>query len=167
LIAKLKVLLVASKVGETMNIALWVVQGLLAAIFLLAGTMKILRSRPQLLANKHMGWVNDFSATQIKLIGLAEVAGALGLILPWAFGIVPILTPVAAFCLALLMGGAALTHNGRSEPLVPPFVLGILALGVVIGRLQTIDVGHAVFNGDDGRFRTLDLDNGAPAREPV
>src|SRR5271154_2114679 len=117
-----------------MNIALWVVQGLLAAIFLLAGGMKALRSRAQLLANKHMGWVDDFSATQVKLIGLAEVLGALGLILPWAFGIVPVITPVAAGCLALIMGGAALTHKERDEPFAPPLVLGILALGVAIGR---------------------------------
>jgi|HubBroStandDraft_1064217.scaffolds.fasta_scaffold34802_3 DoxX-like protein len=121
-----------------MNIALWVVQGLLAAIFLLTGGMKALRSKAQLLANKHMGWANDFSATQIKLIGWAEVLGALGLTLPWALSIAPILTPAAAGCLAIVMGGAALIHKRRNEPFAPPLVLGILALGVAIGRLQTL-----------------------------
>jgi uncharacterized membrane protein YphA (DoxX/SURF4 family) len=149
------------------NITLWGVQGLLAAIFLLAGSMKILRSRAQLLPNKHVGWVNDFSAMQIKLIGLAEVLGAIGLILPWALRIVPILTPVAAGCLALIMGDAALTHKERNEPFVPPMVLGILALGVAIGRFQTLDGEQDIFHGEDGSFHTFDLDSGVPAGEPV
>jgi hypothetical protein len=126
----------ASKPSETMNIALWLVQSLLAAGFLLAGGMKALRPRAQLLTDKRMAWANDFSATQIKLIGAAEVAGAFGLVLPWALGVAPILTPVAAGCLAIIMGGAALTHKKRNEPFAPPLVLGVLALGVAIGRFQ-------------------------------
>jgi hypothetical protein len=123
---------------KTMNIALWILQGLLAVLFLLSGGVKAIRSKSQLLANKQMAWANDFSAAQIRLIGVAEVLGALGLVLPWALGIAPILTPVAAGCLAFIMGGAAVTHQRRKEPFVPPVVLAVLALGVALGRLQSV-----------------------------
>jgi uncharacterized membrane protein YphA (DoxX/SURF4 family) len=117
-----------------MNIALWVLQGLLAAAFLAAGSMKLLRSKEQIVANPHLGWANDFSPPQIKLIALAEVLGALGLALPWALGIVPVLTPIAAVCLAVIMLGAVATHAQRKEPVAPSAVLTVLLLVVAVGR---------------------------------
>lgn len=117
-----------------MNYALWGLQGLLAFAFLAAGGNKLAQSREKLVANPMMAWANDFTEGQIKLIGLAEVLGAIGLIAPYALGILPILTPVAAICLALLMGGAAQTHLRRKEPIVPNVVLATLALGVAAGR---------------------------------
>ena len=118
-----------------MNIALWVVQGLLALAFLAAGGMKVASPRARLVANPHMGWASDFTEGQIKLIGLAEVAGAVGLIAPWATRILPQLTPVAAACLGVIMFGAARVHAVRREPTVPPLVLAVLCAVVVLGRL--------------------------------
>lgn len=60
-------------------------------------------------------WANDFSQPAIRLIGVAEVAGALGLVLPWALDIVPVLTPIAGYCLAAFMTGAAVVHARRGE----------------------------------------------------
>lgn len=97
-----------------MNVALWVVQGVLAAFFLAAGIAKITRSREKLAAM--MPWVEQFSPRVVRLIGVAEVAGALGLVLPAATDIAPVLTPIAATGLGLLMVLAMTLHTRRKEP---------------------------------------------------
>jgi uncharacterized membrane protein YphA (DoxX/SURF4 family) len=111
---------------------LWSVQGLLALVFFASGGMKLVRSREALLSQPPMAWANDFTAGQIKLVGTAEVLGAAGLILPRLFGILPILTSIAAACLALLMGGAVATHLRRKESPAVPAVLMLLAVGVAV-----------------------------------
>ena len=115
-----------------MNIFLWIVAGILAAFFLAAGATKLTQSRRKLLANPNMQWVQDFSAGTIKLIGTAEVLGALGLILPGALDIAPILVPLAATGLGMIMVGAIITHGRRKEP--QPMVLNaiVLILAVVL-----------------------------------
>jgi len=77
-----------------MTIALWIVNILLALAFLAAGAMKAARPKEALAANG-MAWTEDFSSPSIKLIGIAEVIGAVGLIVPLLTGIAPILTPIA------------------------------------------------------------------------
>jgi uncharacterized membrane protein YphA (DoxX/SURF4 family) len=115
-----------------MNIFLWIVAGILAAFFLAAGATKLTQSRRKLLANPNMQWVQDFSAGTIKLIGTAEVLGAIGLILPGALGIAPVLVPLAATGLGVIMVGAIITHGRRKEP--QPIVLNaiVLILAVVL-----------------------------------
>lgn len=111
-----------------MSTAYWVVAGIAAFAFFGAGMMKVASSREKLLANKNMGWAADYSDSQVKLIGLAEVAGSLGLILPHVFSFAEVLSQVAATCLFLLMAGAANVHRKRKESVFPPLVLGLLAL---------------------------------------
>jgi len=117
-----------------MNTALWIVQGLLAFAFLMAGFMKVSRSKDQLAGQ--MGWVEDFSQTQIRLIGFAEILGALGLVLPMLTGILPILTPIAAVGFVVLMLGAAATHirRGESQMSMMTIVLALMAAFVAYGR---------------------------------
>lgn len=99
-----------------MNIALWIVSGLLAAAYLAVGGMKIVMSTKQLANNPNMAAIADeLSAPTIKTIGAIEIAGALGLILPWLTGIAPILTPVAALGLVALQIGAMVFHGRRKE----------------------------------------------------
>ena len=90
----------------------------------------------QLRADPRMGWVSDFSNEQVKAIGGAELAGAVGLIAPAATAVVPVLTPVAAGALGLLMSGAAYTHVRRNEPPVAPLVLALLAFTVAVLRFR-------------------------------
>ena len=111
-----------------MSIAYWIVAGLTAVAFLGTGLMKSILKRETILQNKDLGWASDFSEQQIKLIGFAEVLGAAGLILPPAFGVAKWLHVPAAIGLVILMLGAANTHRKRKEPVVPPLVLGLLAL---------------------------------------
>lgn len=96
-----------------MNVALWIVAGLLAAIFLMAGAMKMMKSKEDLL--EKMGWVEDYDERTLKAIGLLEVLAAIGLILPAVTGIVPTLVPLAAIGIALTMVGAIAVHQKRGE----------------------------------------------------
>lgn len=119
-----------------MNVVLWIIAGLLAALFLGAGAMKLTQSKEKLGANPNMGWTQDFSAGTIKLIGGLEVLAAIGLILPAALDIVPVLTPLAATGLVVIMVGAIATHARRKEnqAIGMNAVLLILAAVVVWGR---------------------------------
>lgn len=97
-----------------MNIALWIIASVLAAAFLMAGLMKA--TRPKATLAPTMAWVENFSAGTVKFIGVVEILGAIGLILPAALGIAPILTPLAATGLAIVMVLAIVTvHAPRKE----------------------------------------------------
>jgi hypothetical protein len=97
--------------------------------------MKVSRSKEQL-AGSGMGWVEDFSPGMVKFIGLVEILGAIGLILPAALDIVPVLVPLAALGLVLTMIGAAVVHVRRNEvkTIAPSVVLLVLAAVVAWGR---------------------------------
>lgn len=120
-----------------MNIAVWIVTGIVAAILGGAGVSKLVQSKEKILANPNMGWANDFSQPAIKLIGLAEVAGAVGLIVPWALDVVPVLTPIAGYCLAVLMAGAAIVHVRRREYSGLPFVFALVAAALFVAVART------------------------------
>lgn len=119
-----------------MNIVLWVVQILLALAFLLAGSMKA--SQPIEKLRKNMAWTARTSPGIVRLIGVLEILGALGLILPAVTHILPWLTPVAAIGLALTMIGAAILHIRLKEFAVlgAPLILFLLALFIVYGRFM-------------------------------
>ena len=117
-----------------MKVFLWIVAAVLAAAFVLAGLMKATQPKDKL--EPRLPWVEDFSAGTVRLIGVAELLGGLGLILPAATGIAPILTPIAATCLAVVMVLAAITHIRRKEPsgVAVNAVLFLLAAFVAWGR---------------------------------
>ncbi len=98
-----------------MNITLWIIAGLLAAAFLLAGINKLFISQEKLAKAPGGGWVLEFSASFVKALGAVEILGAVGLILPALLGIAPILVPLAAIGLALIMVGAASVEFRRYE----------------------------------------------------
>jgi hypothetical protein len=113
---------------------IWVIQILLAIGIGAGGVMKLTRSKAQLETNPHLGWVRMFSETQIKLLAAVEVLAAIGLIVPVATGIAPVLTRVAAVGAATLMGGAVATHAARRESAGPAVVLALFAVVVVAFR---------------------------------
>ena len=118
-----------------MNLALWVMAIVLAAVFAGSGLMKQFVPKDKLVTSGQ-GWAHDFSPTSIRLIGLAEILGAIGLVLPAAVHIAPILVPIAAIGLVLVMVGAAVVHARRNEPMnvVVNLVLIVLAVFVAWGR---------------------------------
>jgi uncharacterized membrane protein len=116
------------------NVVLWIVQIVLAVAFLAAGGTKVLTPKEKL--RERMAWVDDFSQNTVRFIGTMEILGALGLVIPAATGIAPILTPVSAVGLIVVMVGAAITHVRRKEPAVVPVnaILLVLAAVVAWGR---------------------------------
>jgi uncharacterized membrane protein YphA (DoxX/SURF4 family) len=117
-----------------MSVALWIIAGLLAVAFLASGAVKLIQPREKLASS--YGWVEDFSAGAVKAIGTLEVLAAVGLILPAALGIAPVLVPLAAIGLVVLMAGAIITHLRRHEaqPIVVNLALIALAVLVAWGR---------------------------------
>ncbi len=112
------------------NRALWIVQGLLAALFLFAGGMKLLTPVAVLSA------MSPFPGEFIRFIGVCEVLGAVGLILPYALRILPALTSLAAAGLVVIMVGATATTLAIGGGLLalPTLLLALLAALVAYGR---------------------------------
>lgn len=96
-----------------MNAVLWIIQGILAIIFAMAGFMKSTQSKDKLI--KGLPWVTDFPLQTVRFIGISELLGAIGLIVPMVTGILPILSPIAAIGLAAIMIMAAFHHIRKSE----------------------------------------------------
>ena len=118
-----------------MNIALWIVAGLLAVAFLFSGATKVLRGKDDLI-KAGMGFVEDFPMPAVRAIGALEVLAAIGLILPALLDIAPILVPLAATGLVLMMIGAIVVHlrRGETKAIGPNIVLLLLAAFVAWGR---------------------------------
>jgi hypothetical protein len=130
--------------GKGLRIALWVVQGLLAVAFGMAGVMKLLTPIAELGAN--MGWVNSLPEGLVRFIGASELAGAIGLILPAVTRVKPGLTALAGCGLTLVMLLAAAFHLSRSEwtALPPNLLLGGLAAFVAWGRFRRAPISPRV-----------------------
>ena len=123
-----------------MNIALWIAQGLLAAIFLFAGGMKLI------LPIEEMTKQLPLPGLFLRFIAVCEVLGAIGVILPWLLGLRPGLTPLAAAGLVIIMIGATaltLATAGITMALIP-LVVGILAAFVAYGRWRPAPRGQSL-----------------------
>ena len=120
------------------NTALWIASGLLALVMVAAGGTKLAVPREKLLDK--MKWAASWSDGRFKLLGLAEVLGGVGVIVPSATGIVPVLTPIAALCLVVLMVGAVKTHIDLNEaPMAGgPAFFAALGVFVALGRFGVI-----------------------------
>jgi uncharacterized membrane protein len=118
-----------------MNIALWIIQGLLALVFLMFGFIKTFRPLESL--KKSMSWTNNVPPIAVRLLGVAEILGAIGLILPGVTNILPWLTVVAAVGFMIVMIGACILHALHKEYNVigVTIILLFLAALIVIGRL--------------------------------
>ena len=116
-----------------LNTFLWVVQVLVALVIAVAGANKVALPREKL--EQRMHWAKAWPRERIKLLGFAELLGAVGLIAPAATGIAPLLTPIAALCVAILMIGAVQTHLRFGESFAPPLVVGLLCVAIAAGRL--------------------------------
>jgi uncharacterized membrane protein len=121
-----------------MEIAVWIVSAIVALAFIFAGGMKSLR--PMAALADMMPWTVTFGAPLVRSIGIVEVLGGIGVILPVLTGIAPILTPIAATGLVAAMIGAMILHARRGEygGLVPNFVLLALAAFVAIARFAGV-----------------------------
>ncbi|MEV0929395.1 DoxX family protein [Streptomyces phaeochromogenes] len=127
-----------------MNLALWICAGLLAAVALAGGISKTFVPKEALAAAHGGGWTEDAGVGFVKTLGVLELLAALGLILPAALDVAPVLVPVTAVCWVLLMIGAMVTHGRLGESRFVLLNLAYLALAAFIawGRF-----GPAPFTG--------------------
>lgn len=117
-----------------MQIVLWIVTALVALAFLAAGLVK--RSQPRERLASRMHWIEDRSLPTVRVIGMLEVLGAVGLALPRLTHVRPWLSVAAAAGLILTMIGGATVHLRRKEPVVPNLVLGLLSAAALYGAVQ-------------------------------
>jgi uncharacterized membrane protein YphA (DoxX/SURF4 family) len=115
-----------------MNIALWIIQGLLAALFLFAGGLKLVMPMEEMMKQMPLplpGWF-------VRFTGVVEILGALGLILPWLLRVRPVLTPLAAGGLVIVMIGAVVytLMAGQVASALMPLAVGLLLAFVAYGR---------------------------------
>ncbi|MDQ0060658.1 DoxX family protein [Paenibacillus harenae] len=117
-----------------MNIALWVAQILLGFMFVMAGSMKTFNHKK---VKETMSWAKNGSTGYILFVGLSELLGGLGLLLPGALDIAPVLTGIAAIGIAIIMVLAIAFHAKQKETqaIGMNVVLLLLALFIAVGRL--------------------------------
>ncbi|MDN3905717.1 DoxX family protein [Arthrobacter sp. YD2] len=117
-----------------LSLVLWLVQLVLALLFAGVGFMKITQRHKRLAEN--LRWPEDFPPATVKLIGILEVLAAVGLVVPEATGTLPLLTPVAASGLTVLMALAIFVHMRRGERnrIALAAILMVLSLLVALGR---------------------------------
>jgi len=137
-----------------MSYALWIVQGLLALIFLFAGGVKLVMPIEEMTKQMPLPLPGLF----LRFIAVAEVLGALGLILPGLLRIRPGLTPLAAAGLVIIMVGATVLTlaGGDVGPALFPLVVGLLAAFVAYGRWRrTPPRGPTGSGSADSGYRPL------------
>jgi uncharacterized membrane protein YphA (DoxX/SURF4 family) len=117
-----------------MNAVLWVIQILLALFFLIAGNGKVFQYAK---TKASMPWMDEVSRGMVTFIGVSELLGALGLVLPTAFGVLPIFTFISAVGIAAIMIIAFIFHAYRGEYKATPvnIIVLILAFVVIWGRM--------------------------------
>jgi hypothetical protein len=103
---------------------------MLTATFLTAGMIKIVQSKEKLSVN--LPWTEDFSPGTLKFLGVVEVLGALGLFLPEVTSLTPIVTPLAAVGMVLMMSGASIVHVRRRERFETGVTLVVLVVAVAV-----------------------------------
>ena len=118
-----------------MNVALWSGQGVLAALFALSGALKSAQSKERMLATGQTG-VRDVPLPAIRLVAACELLAVIGLLVPQATGIVPVLTPLAGRGRAVILGGAGAAHARLREPPTggANAVILLVCLAVAVGR---------------------------------
>ncbi len=122
-----------NQTSKVLHISLWVAQILLAALFGLAGFMKTTAPLEDL-AQKGMTFVNESGIGMVRFIGISELLGAIGLILPSALRIKPVFTPFAAVGIAVIMVLATGYHLMHGEPFVGSLAFLAIAVFVAWGR---------------------------------
>ncbi len=117
-----------------MNTTLWVIQVLLAAIFIIPGFGKISSSKEQHIADGHIK--SGASIVPIRILGIFEWLGCIGIIVPWYVGIIPVLTPIAAMCFCLIMVAGLVNHLLKKEYKMLPLLTVILVLAAVVAYFR-------------------------------
>ena len=113
-----------------MNTNLWIIQTLLAAFFIMPGFGKISNSKQKHIEEGHLKEEN--SIIPIRLLGILELLGCIGIIVPWLTGIIPILTPITAACFCLIMLSGIVVHIKKKEYKMLPMLVVVFILAALV-----------------------------------
>ena len=117
-----------------MNTALWVIQGLLSAFFIMPGLGKIGSSKEKHIADGHVK--PGASIVPIRVLGVLELLGCVGIIVPWLIGIMPILKPITAVCFCLIMAAGLLNHARKQVYKILPMLTIVLVLAAIVAYFR-------------------------------
>ena len=113
-----------------MNTTLWIIQILLAAFFIMPGFGKISNSKQQHIADGHIK--PEASIIPIRILGVLEWLGCIGIIVPWLTNIAPLLTPITSACFCILMVAGLIIHTLKKEYKMFPLLISIFILAAVV-----------------------------------
>jgi len=113
-----------------MNTVLWILQGLLAMFFIMPGVGKVSGTRERHIADGHIK--PDGYLFPIRILGVLELLGCLGVILPWLTGIAPVLTPVTAVCFCMIMAAGIINHTIKREYKMLPMLAAVFAIAFIV-----------------------------------
>jgi hypothetical protein len=122
------------KTNNKMNTALWIMQGVLAALFLMPATMKLITPKAKMLEKGQLK--PGESVAPIRALGAVEWLGIIGIIVPWLTGILPVLTPITAVCFAIIMIGAFVVHFKKKEYKLQPLIVIAFGLSVTVAYFR-------------------------------
>ncbi|KPE52574.1 DoxX family protein [Chryseobacterium indologenes] len=117
-----------------MNTILWIIQALLAVFFIMPGLGKITGSKEKHVADGHLKSNN--SIVPIRILGVLEWLGCIGIIIPWLIGIAPILTPMAAAGFCLIMIAGMVVHTKKQEYKMLPMLIVVFILSAVVAYFR-------------------------------
>jgi len=131
--------MIETKKSKALNVSLWVAQSLLAAMFLIAGITKFTTSIED---QRKMEWAKHVSTGLIYFVGMVEVLGAIGLLLPAILKIKPWLTSWAATGVVLVMVLAAALNLsvGDTKPIVPILIIAAVGIFIAWGRFKKVPI---------------------------
>jgi hypothetical protein len=115
-----------------MHLALWIVAGVMAAAFAAGGIGKLVLPKDKIATAPGGAWVDAFSPAAVRALGAVDILAAAGLVLPAALGVAPVLVPLAAVGVVLLMAGAIITRVRYGGVGAIPADLGYLAVAVFV-----------------------------------
>lgn len=113
-----------------MNTAVWILQGILAAFFIMPGLGKISGSREKHISDGHIK--PDGNLLPIRILGIMELLGCAGIILPWLTGVAPILTPITAVGYCMIMTGGIVNHTIKREYKMLPMLTAVMAVASIV-----------------------------------
>ena len=121
-----------------MNTTLWMMQGFLALFFMMPAFIKLTSTRRQLIEKKML--TTDGKTLPVRVTGFIDLLAAIGITFPLFVGVLPVLTPIAAICICVVMTGASVLHYKRKEYKVLPFLAIAFILAVVVAyyRFQAV-----------------------------
>ncbi|MDR6370416.1 putative membrane protein YphA (DoxX/SURF4 family) [Chryseobacterium bernardetii] len=121
-----------------MNTLVLIIQGLLALFFIMPGYGKISGSKVSHVANGHLKATS--SIIPIRILGILELLGCIGIILPWILGIVPVLTPIAAVCFCIIMLAGMIIHTVKKEYKMLPMLVVVFVLSFLVAYYRFINL---------------------------